>query len=223
MKALIIANGTLEDCGAWSDEIAQAGLVVAADGGARNARALGLVPNALVGDVDSLDPETASWLAEQGTVVVRHPAAKDETDLELALLYAAQAGAGEITILGAWGGRPDQALANVQLLAHPALAGRQVRLLGTRYEALLLRGGEMATLGVTVGDTVSLLPLCAEARGVHTAGLRWALSGDTLRFGLARGISNQANAPIVQVRLEEGLLLVVHLLAAPAAGGGSHE
>ncbi len=227
MKALVITNGILEDVTAWQSEIAQAGLVVAADGGARHARSLGLVPGVVVGDGDSLDAETARWLAERGTTVVRHPAAKDETDLELALLHAVEAGAGEILVLGALGGRPDQAVANIHLLAHPALAGRRVRLLGAGYEALLLRGGEEAEVNGQPGDTISLLPLSAEARGIRTAGLRWALDRGTLRFGPARGVSNEMTAATARVGLEEGLLLLVHLLggatAAAAAPAGRTE
>jgi len=214
VHAIIITNGVLEDISAWREEIARADLVVAADGGARNARALGVVPHVLVGDADSLDAETAGWLAEQATRIVRHPADKDETDLELALLHAVDAGATDIAILGAWGGRPDQAMANLHLLAHPRLAGRRVRLQGAGYELLLLRGGEAVALAATPGDTLSLLPLGGDARGVRTAGLRWALAGDTLRFGPARGVSNRATAPEVRVRLEEGMLLVVHLRSA---------
>lgn len=217
MNALIIANGETENLTAWRAEIAQAGLVVAADGGARNARALGLAPHVLVGDADSLDEATAGWLAQQGARIVRHPAEKDETDLELALLYAVDAGAAEIAIVGAWGGRPDQAIANLLLLAHPRLAGRRVRLLGAGYELQLLRGGQELSLAAAPGDTVSLLPLGGDAHGVRTAGLRWELAGDTLRLGPARGVSNRAAAAVVRVRLEEGMLLVVHLLAGPSA------
>ncbi len=217
MIALIIANGMLEEYGAWEKEIRRAGLVVAADGGARHARALGLAPQVVVGDGDSLDTETVRWLKEHDIALLQHPRAKDETDLELALLYATAAGATEMLILAAWGGRPDQALANLQLLADERLAGRRVRLLGTDYEALVLRGGETLTLAAGVGDTVSLLPLGGEARGVRTAGLRWSLRGETLRFGPARGVSNVAVAPTVEVRLEEGRLLVVHLVASPSS------
>jgi len=213
MKALIIANGVLEDLALWQEELHGAELIVAADGGAGHARRLGLRPHAVVGDVDSLDPETAHWLQENGVPIFRHPAAKDETDLELALLYAAEAGAEEILILGALGGRLDHALANVHLLALDQLAGRRVWLLGADLRAFLLRAGEEGHLSGQVGDTVSLLPLTAQARGIHTAGLRWALHGATLRMGAARGVSNEMTAPQASVRLEEGLLLVVHLPA----------
>lgn len=211
MKALVITNGILEDPALWQEEIGQVELVVAADGGARHARSLGIRPDVVVGDGDSLDTETARWLEEQGVPRVQYPTAKDETDLELALVYAVRAGAQEILLLGAQGGRPDQMLANLLLLAHPALSGCRVRLLGKNYQALVLRGGEEITLTGQVGDTLSLLPLSEEARGIETAGLRWTLSGDTLRLGPARGISNELTSPQARIALQEGLLLIVHL------------
>lgn len=212
MKTLIVAAGMVEDLAHWRQKLGTADLVVAADGGARLARALGLVPHIVVGDADSLDDETTRWLGEHRAALLRHPAAKDETDLELALLYAAEAGAEEILVLGALGGRPDHLLANLQLLAHPRLVGRNVRLLGADCEAFLLRGGEQGRVRGRPGDTVSLLPLSGAAGGIHTAGLRWELRGETLRFGIARGVSNEMTAPQAHVRLEKGLLLVVHLV-----------
>lgn len=211
MKALVITNGILEDPALWQEEIGQVELVVAADGGARHARSLGIRPDVVVGDGDSLDTETARWLEEQGVPRVQYPTAKDETDLELALVHAVRAGAREILLLGAQGGRPDQMLANLLLLAHPALAGCRVRLLGHNYQALLLRGGEEITLTGRVGDTLSLLPLSEQARGIETTGLRWTLSGDTLSLGPARGISNELTSPQARIALQEGLLLIVHL------------
>ncbi len=212
MKAIVVTNGILEDPTSWQEELQNTELVIAADGGARHARALGLVPTVVVGDADSLDGETAIWLQEKNVPLLRHPRAKDETDLELALLYAVEQGAQEIAVLAALGGRIDQTIANVELLVHPALVGHRVRLLGSNYEAQLLRGGEECTISGVVGETVSLLPLSSEARGVSTSGLRWVLDGATLLFGPARGVSNEMTGPSARVRLEAGLLLVVHLV-----------
>jgi thiamine pyrophosphokinase len=216
MHAVIVVNGPEATMGRWEKEVRAADLIVAADGGARNARRLGLRPHVVVGDSDSLDQDTAQWLEQGRASWQRHPTDKDESDLELALVYAAEAGATNISILGALGGRPDQTVANLQLLAHPVLAGRRVRMLGENYCLWLLRGGETARIEGRVGDTVSLLPLAGEAHGVRTAGLRWALSGDTLHFGRARGLSNEMTAPLATTSLERGLLLIVHLLNTAA-------
>lgn len=220
MRALVLCNGVPEELDPWWDEIERVDLIVAANGGAKYARFLGLTPHVVVGDIDSLDPETAQWLAQHGARVIRHPRAKDETDLELALVFAAQSDASEILVAGAWGGRPDQALANVQLLAHPALSGRLVRLVGRTYEAFLVHGGEERRISGRRGDTVSLLPFAGDAHGVYTSGLEWALAGATLRFGVGRGISNVLTDAEARISVSDGLLLVVHLVGQSACSGG---
>lgn len=218
---LIVGNAPAGEIGPWEEQARAADLVVAVDGGAGHARSQGLRPDVVLGDVDSLDEQTQHWLRRHEVPVVRYPPAKDETDLELALLYAAEAGAQEITIVGALGGRPDQTIANLHLLAHPALAGRRVSIVGPGYRIFLLRGGQAATIEGQTGDTVSLLPLSSQAEGIHTTGLRWALHADTLHRGPARGVSNEMTAARANVRLERGLLLIVHL-TAPEGAPESH-
>ncbi len=212
-RSLIFANGappTANDiarCWRPGDRI------VAADGGARHALALGLTPHVVVGDMDSLDEETRRQLGLQKCRLVHHPVEKDETDLELALLLAADEGAAEIVVLGALGGRLDQLLANVLLLTLPQLDGLSVRLIADNQQAFVVRGGEQTALSGQVGDTLSLIPLVGDAQGVYTQGLKWPLAGDTLWAGPARGVSNVIVAAPAHVRLACGLLLVVHSAA----------
>ena len=128
MRIVIFANGVIADPAAEAARWVRAGdCVVAADGGTRHALAAGLMPAHVIGDLDSLSPDQRARLEAAGTMLHAHPPAKDETDLELALTWAAaQSDVTEIVILGALGGRPDQALANLLLLALPALTGRTV-------------------------------------------------------------------------------------------------
>jgi hypothetical protein len=86
--------------------------------------------------------------------------------------------------------------------------GRRVRLLADRQELFLVR--DSAALEGRAGDTVSLLPLTPEVRGVTTHGLLYRLEEATLRYERARGISNVLLEPPGRVALREGLLLVVH-------------
>src|SRR3954451_22091333 len=89
-------------------------LIVAADGGAAKAMALGLRPDVVVGDQDSLAPGTAQKLREDGVEVLVHPAAKDESDTELAVLEAVERGATELIVIGAFGGgRLEHTIANL--------------------------------------------------------------------------------------------------------------
>ena len=216
MRAIIIAGGQVEANNGWQRWIQEGDWILGADGGAARALAWGLIPHIVIGDMDSLPGEDRAILEERGGQFVQHPRAKDETDLELALAYAAEHGVQEIVILGALGGRLDHTLANVLLLALPALQGLEVRIVDGAQEALLLRSGEAATLDGKPGDIVSLLPLAGDARGVTTEGLVWPLDRATLRLSFSRGVSNEMQADGARVELEDGLLLVVYSPAPEA-------
>lgn len=220
MRALVVADGEVPDRAAldegwpgWSDGV---GIVVAADGGADRALRLGLTPDLVVGDMDSLPAGRLDALRARGTEIVLVPAEKDESDMELALLAALDRGATGIVVLGAFGGpRLDHALANVGLLAMPALARADVALLDarTRVSAIAAPGSDGGAvereLAGRVGDLVTLLPLGAEVRGVTTAGLRYGLAGESLHPGPARGLSNVRTERGARVRVASGFLVVI--------------
>ena len=209
MRAIIIAGGQTEGQG-WQRWVREGDWIIGADGGAARALAWGLSPDLVIGDMDSLPDVERSILVAEGCRFVEHPRAKDETDLELALVHATHEGAQEIVVLGALGGRLDHTLANILLLALPSLAGVSVRIAEGDQQALLARSGETVELEGAPGDLVSLVPLGGDAHGVTTRGLAWALKEDTLRFGSSRGVSNEMTSGEAGIEVDEGLLLVVH-------------
>jgi len=187
-----------------------ADLVIAADGGALTLERWGVRPDLVVGDLDSLGAERAERLGAEGVPVSRFPAEKDESDTELAIGRAIAAGASEIVLVGAFGGeRLDHELANALLLADGA--HREIRLTAVRGVATVraLRGGASLTLGGSVGDLVTLLPVGGDAQGVRTAGLRYPLAGERLALGRSRALSNEVVGVPATVSCQEGVLLVI--------------
>jgi len=221
MRAVIFTNGELRDRqGAREllrpvDGSDPPDLVIAADGGTRHALSVGVTPDVVVGDVDSLSPQEQARVEAAGARIVRFSPRKDETDLELALQYAVCDGATEIVILAALGGRLDQTVANLLLLALPELRGIDVRVVEGAQTAFLIHGhdGREGAAPTSIegrpGDTVSLIPLGGDALGVTAEGLEWPLDDDVLRFGPARGVSNVLTAERARVSLRQGLLLCV--------------
>ncbi len=208
MTTFIFANGDMTATEWLRPLLPQASHIIAADGGTRHLYALNHLPDVVIGDMDSLPDAMRGWLAAGGVQPIIHPHAKDETDLELALLYALQY-PGPIWIFGALGGRLDQTLANILLLAHPALDGRDVTLV-TEFERAWLAGvGETAVHGQP-GDTVSLIPLGGDVQIRATTGLVWPLQAERLAFGPARGVSNVMAASQATVTVAAGRLLCVH-------------
>lgn len=220
MDALILADGDAptraELDAAWPGWAEAIGLVVAADGGARHAAGLGVPIDAWVGDGDSLGEAELATLAAAGTPISRSSPEKDESDTELAVLEALRRGAEGIVVVGALGGsRIDHALANIGLLAMPALAGRRVVLLDARSRISLIRAPGSDGLPVVTplpgrtGDLVSLLPVGAGVVGVTTRGFAYPLDDEPLPAGPARGLSNVRMSPDASVAVRGGLLLVV--------------
>jgi thiamine pyrophosphokinase len=211
--ALILADGALPAVPAidasWPGWSAAIDLLLPADGGARHAPALGRAIDLWVGDGDSIGEAALSALAAAGVPIQRSPVDKDESDTELAILAALDAGARQITVLGALGGeRIDHGLANVWLLGHPRLAGLDVRLVDATVRIRLVGPGR-AELGGRVGDLVTLLPFGGDATGLSTGGLRYPLRDETLASGPSRGLSNVRDADDAWLTVGSGRLLVV--------------
>jgi len=209
VRAFIVANGHVGEGEKYAALVRPGDLVIAADGGAAIALQMGLQPQAVIGDMDSMPVELRGRLEALGCRFLRYPERKDETDTELAMRYALQEGAQELVFLGATGGRLDHTLANVFLLALPELRNIDARIVAGRTEVWLTR--DSLELEGRPGDIVTMLPLGQDALGVESEGLEYALQGDTLRFGQARGVSNVMTAPRARISLGEGLLLVLHM------------
>jgi thiamine pyrophosphokinase len=208
--AVVIADAPAADLTPYLLLIEQAGLRVAADGGARHFLLAGLLPHVAIGDFDSLPEHMLAELAARGVAIERHSRHKDETDLELALLYAVGRGARRIVVLAALGGRPDQHLANLQLLTHEGLRAVDVRMLDQGWEVFAIH--DVAHLDGHPGQTVSLLPMSERVDGIVTDNLFYPLRGETLLLGPARGVSNVMTSEHATVTVRAGILLVMHEL-----------
>jgi thiamine pyrophosphokinase len=184
-------------------------IVIAADGGVQHAERLGLEISIVIGDLDSLDEEKNIALKNKNTDVLRVAAQKDETDLELALLYAIEIGVTDIVVLGAFGDRIDMSLSNLLLLTHPSLLAVQIEYWYGRQTAWLIRPPGDEIHGQS-GDILSLIPLEGDAEGITTHELYYPLNNEKLEFGPARGISNVLTASVARVELGSGTLIAVH-------------
>ncbi len=181
--------------------------VVAADGGADHALALGLRVDVAVGDLDSISPGALESLERGEARIDRHPTAKDASDLELALAAALDLGPRRILVLGGDGGRLDHLLGELLLLASDAYAGVQIDAILGQATIHVIRGERLLT--GAEDELVSLYALQGPAVGVVTEGLAYPLRGETLVPGSSRGLSNRFTAAEARVSLESGVLLAV--------------
>ena len=214
MRAVIFVNGQFRSPEIARQFISPDDYLIAADGGACHALALGLIPHVVIGDLDSLPEETERRLKDSSAQFLRFEAYKDETDLELALRHALEKGANTIVLFAALGGRLDQSLGNIMLLTLPALKNIQVSIIDGNQRACVFREKVMIT--GSPGDVVSILPLAGDARGVKNEGFEWPLEHETLPLGTSRGISNVMLGERASIRLQRGLLFCVISSPFPA-------
>jgi thiamine pyrophosphokinase len=139
-----------------------------------------------------------------------HPARKDETDLELAIRLAIGEGADEIDLLAMLGGRLDQSLANMMLLARPDWSAARLRVVAGPEIAWPVRAGQTARIEGRPGETLSLIPLTPKVTGVTLTGVEWPLDGTTLQFGSTLTISNVLAASNARLQIKDGIVLVIH-------------
>jgi thiamine pyrophosphokinase len=181
--------------------------VIAADSGIDHAHALGLVIDLAIGDFDSVTSAGLERAESDGAHVERHPAAKDATDLELALDAALALAPARVHVLGGHGGRLDHLLANALLLARPAYTAVDITAqMGAAHLTIVRRE---ARVEGAVGGIVSLIPLHGSAVGVTTTGLLYPLADEDLPAGSTRGVSNELTDTVATVTVRGGVLAAV--------------
>lgn len=220
LRAIIFANGKLSDPTGVHQRILPGDIIVAADGGAQHCLKLNLNPDILVGDFDSIEPGQLQRLQQGGTQIIRHPARKDFTDLELALLHVKSLGVTHCLLFAGLGERWDQTLANLLLPATLELSQVRIDFIDGNQELTVLHSGDRHEIHGDKGDTLSLIPLNGDVDGVSTEGLEYTLADERLVFGATRGVSNVLVGKHALVSIREGLLLcaVIHHVSFSGSG-----
>lgn len=206
-RAVLFINGELGDPNKL--EFFETDFLVAVDNGIRHTFTFNLIPHILIGDLDSIDPDLVGIMMSDGVKIVKFPTRKDETDLELAINYVIEKGFKKILLVGALGGRMDQSVVNLDLLLREDLEAFDIKMDDGKTAAFAIK--DSATFAARIGDTISLMAICAPAVGITTDGLAYPMKNDTLLPRKTRGISNQANANEVSIKLQSGKLLCFHL------------
>jgi thiamine pyrophosphokinase len=184
-------------------------LLIAADGGLDHARAAGLDPEVLVGDLDSISALGLAWASEH-TEVVRHPVDKAATDTELAIAHAASYSPGRILLVAGLGDRLDHAVAALGALGAPELAGvGSLEAWWGNDQLHIVHGPGSTNLDLPHGTTFSVIAMHGPCEGVSVEGARWPLEHHALPPMVGLGVSNQVATPPVTVAVERGIVTVM--------------
>ena len=211
MQVLIISGGTIEPEFA-KNYIRQRNwdFIISADAGMKFCKEADILPDLLMGDFDSADPDILKVFEKSCPERIRRfPAQKDETDTELAILKAIEQGADEITVIGATGTRLDHVLGNIQLLKMGLDRNVSCLLVDAHNRIRMIRDAFTIRKTEQFGKYVSLLPFTPQVRGLTLRGFAYEVSDYDLNSGLARGVSNEIAADTATIELKDGLLIVI--------------
>lgn len=208
MKYVIVAGGEKPQGKLPLLSLAQGDYLICADSGANHIYELGYVPDLIVGDFDSVEPEILQAYRDRGCPTKTYPVEKDYTDTELAIQLALRASPSQIDLLGLIGSRLDHSLANVFLLTAYYRENCKIRLLGPDYMAWVTKDQTVVT--GEPGDYVSILPVSETASGITMEGFKYPLTNATILRGSTHGISNELLTNEGFIGLQNGVLFVIH-------------
>lgn len=193
MKVLIVLNGELESPEFLKRLASQADYIICADGGYDKAKTAGIMPDLLLGDMDSVVAK------DYHGKILKYPAEKDWTDCELALQTATEMGATEITVTCALGGRCDHQMANLYVLS----MFNQARIC---EPSVSVYACESKTEISGKGKTFSLLPLSDAV--ISIAGAKYPTEKALFKVGSSFGISNEMTEDVTRIVVHSGKCLL---------------
>jgi thiamine pyrophosphokinase len=216
-KVIIVTNGIIKDYGLIYKRLTQdykfdgnaSTLVIAVDGGAQNCLNIRLMPDVVIGDMDSITLKVIKSITSGKKPIkfINYIPQKDESDTQLAVDYAVGLGAKKILIAGAGGDRIDHTLANLFLLASPSLENSDISILTENNEIFVTR--KSCKIAGAAGKTVSLFSLSPYTYFIKTSGLKYKLKNEKLLFSPVRGLSNVFTGNKAKIEISEGTLLIV--------------
>lgn len=207
MKAIIFTNGEYKNLEFYQNLLEKTNepYIICADGGANYARKLGITPNVILGDMDSISNETMAFYKD--ITSIHYPTKKDETDTELAIEHAIQKGATEVTVLGALGSRLDHSLGNIYLLTRFLDAGVEGKIVNENNSIYLINKNKRFEF--PVGIIISLLPIGGDVEGINITGFEYPIVNGRMTMKNPYGISNVTSLEKQRIVLEKGMLLVI--------------
>ena len=198
---LLIANGEV-DCRQFVEiDLDSVDTIVAADGGLLKALDYGIVPNVIIGDMDSIKPEQRREFPKSRFI---YQPSQELNDLEKALIFCREQKAQRLIVVGVSGERLDHSFNNLSVLArYDKIFDIEIY---DRYSRIFLVRSQFEYSGKT-GQVISLIPM-GKVEGITTAGLKYSLKNETLKFGAREGLSNVIIKNPVSIKIRSGLLLV---------------
>lgn len=206
MKYLVVCNGNLDDINLIKNLAEEVDCILCADGGIRHLIKAGILPDLIIGDLDSIDDKTRKKIKKKSLQYIKFPTKKDKTDTELAIDYAIDNNAKEIILIGATGTRLDHTMANIMLLNKLVKLGVKGRIIDKNNEIYLVN--RQLSLEKKENTYVSIIPLLDDTLGVTLRGFEYEVENLDFKISSTLGISNKIVKDKGYIKIDRGPCLV---------------
>ncbi|HOO38334.1 MAG TPA: thiamine diphosphokinase [Deltaproteobacteria bacterium] len=213
MKMLILSNGDYGEPAWYRNQASGFSRIICADGAAKMACTIGITPDLVVGDMDSIPADDRERLTQEGSQFIVYPPEKDLTDTQIAYELAREEGASSVTVWGGVGSRLDHTLSTICNAFSLVECGIDVCFTSPVVSIHLVKGARV--LRGEVGDTVSLIVLTDEACGVTLKGFRYPLVDATIEGRWQCCVSNVMTVNKALIEVASGNVAVFHYHRLP--------
>ena len=203
-KCVILSAGKISDYEWMKRYLSPGDYVIAADGGVLHAQKLGVKPDCVLGDFDSL-----GYVPDDAAEV--YPSRKDDTDTMLAVRHGLAKGLTDFILLGGLGGRLDHTAANIATLAFLRIHGARGMLVDeTTVVRLFQSGDEIQPAMSGGGNYFSVFPYGCEYAVVSMSGVEYPADRLQLSAGFPLGVSNHVtDSQKFNMTVHEGIVIVI--------------
>lgn len=210
MKICIILNGKIKNYDYIKNIITKNNYdyIICADGGANHSYKMGITPDYIIGDLDSISSNIIDFYKLKNVKFEKFPSKKNETDTEICVYLASRLNAKEIDFIGALGGRLDHMISNINLLYYVRNQGIYTKII-SEDEDIYIAINEEISINGDMGDTISVIPLNGDAKGVTLNRLEYPLNNYDMKFSLPLGISNVMLDKKCNIKVEQGSLIII--------------
>lgn len=210
MRICIILNGEIKDYKYIKNIIYKNNYdyIICSDGGANHTYKMNIVPDYIIGDLDSIEENVIKYYKSKNVKFNKFPSKKDETDTELSIWLANKLNAKKIDLIGALGGRIDHTIANMNLLYYIRNKNIIPKIISEKEEVYIAIEEEIIIDG-NKGDTISIIPIKGDAKGITLKNLEYPLENGIMEFSRPLGISNIMTNISCNIKVNEGSIIII--------------
>ena len=183
--------------------------IIAVDKGLEIADSINIIPNHIVGDLDSLNHSILPKYDKHDVIFHKYSPEKDYTDTDIAIKLAIDLNSTEITIIGATGTRIDHTLANIHILCNTIKYKIPTKIIDENNIIYLITSKTILQKQNAFGNYISLIPLTTTVKGLCLNGFKYPLYNHDLTIGKSLGISNEITEDTASIDFKDGILIVI--------------